>query len=367
MSAMRMPSAIGTRLFEVELDDEDGETANLAAPLRSVDTPDETAAKFYIDAINQTVMEYTGCPKDDAVVGTAYESQMPDPTNEPGEAGSATVYHYPASKLVPEDALDLQMEIPIGGFDASERERMEIFGDYPADLAAFERTARKAFANPNTVADELTGAFRLDPAIREQVANPEAVLDDYLQPGEREVEPEPGQSPPKSFVRPVKETRTPETRGDCRHTQNDTYRPEDDEAIVCWQCSDKPGNRPRKFRANDAIGTTFNETCKETVIVGQEARPRVLSRAVRDSAQLDPDALPQRLGEAFDADDHWTIRRFIQQLRSDDDDRIWKAALRVSYESTLPHVEEYNYGRAAALLRDCGVDTDALFPGDDSR
>jgi hypothetical protein len=367
MSTMNPLYAAGTRLFEVELGDEDGETANLAAPLRSADTPHENAGEFHIDAINQTVMEYTGCPADDAVVGCAYESQMPDPANEPSEPGSATVYHYPASKLVAEDALNLAMEIPIGGFDAGERERMEVFGKYSADLAAFERTARRIFENPETAAKELARAFTLDPAVLEQVANAEAVLDDYLQPGEREVEPEPGPSPPKSYIRPVRETHTPDTRGDCRYTRNDKYRPEDDEAIVCWQCSDKPNNRPREFRADDAIGTTFNETCKETVIVGQETQPRVLSRTVWDSARLDIDALPERLSKEYDDDDHWTIRGFIQRLRSDDEDRIRKAALRVSYEATLSHVEDYNYGRAAALLRDCGVDTDALFPGGDNR
>lgn len=356
---------LGERVFETKTPN--GTEADLSSPRRVIDLPDATAEEFYIEAIGKTVAAANrDCPTDDAVVGVAFESGMPDPAGDPTDHGDATVYHYPQSKLTAADALDLSMEVPIGGFGSGQRERMDVFGSYSADLAAFERTAREIFGDPEAAADDLARAFTLDPTVQEQVANAEAVLDDYLQPGESETEPEPGPSPPDSYIRPVRKTRTPDTRGDCRHTREDTYRPEDDEAVVCWQCSDKPNNRPRKFRADDTIGTTFNETCKKTVVVGREAYPQVLSRTVWDNARLDTDALPQRLGEVYDTDDHWTVRGLIGRFRSGDDDRIRKAALRMSYDATLSHVEDYNYGRAAALLRDLGVDTDALFPGGNS-
>jgi hypothetical protein len=55
--------------------------------------------------------------------------------------------------------------------------------------------------------------------------------------------------------------------------------------------------------------------------------------------------------------------RDLAALRSGDDGRIRRAALRLAYRPHLDDVEDYNYQRALALLRDRGVAADLPIVG----
>ena len=338
---MRVP-AIGTRVFETDPDDDDGETANLAAPMRATDLPDENADEFYIEAIHNTVWAVNrDCPKDDDVVGTAYESQMPNPANEPGEPGNATVYHYPTSKLVSEGALDLPMEIPIGGFSSGKREREQVFGEHPDAVEGFIQDARRAFTEPADAAEDLLGLLAVGLPASETVLGAESVMADIASPGANQIDPK-------------AQDDDPETRGECQHSRDDSYRPEDDEAMCCWECSNRPHNRPEKFSTDDPAGPTCSQFGRD---------PWKLRNAVIKSVDLS--GLPENVREAYDGDQRGLLSD-IAALRSDDEDDIRRAALRMAYRPHLGDVEEYNHNRTLALLRDHGAAQELPIIGDGS-
>jgi hypothetical protein len=130
---------------------------------------------------------------------------------------------------------------------------------------------------------------------------------------------------------------SPDDRDECRFTRDDRYRPDDDAAIVCWQCNGG-GRRPMKYRTTDPPG----EDCE---------RGRIDAGAF--AAVLDEwGADPSPAGEVDVRDIEWDLAR----LRDEDGDRVRLGAVRLAYRlSGLEASEEYNYGRATALLRDVGV------------
>lgn len=360
----------------------DSEPNGPPSAMRVVDLPEETAAEHYIASIGKTVAEVNSeSPADDSVVGVAYENDLdravdwwrvdideelqrefesvPEPKINPGPDHLAalaetheavTVYHYPESRL---RAVSEDWESPTEK-SSGQREREETFGEYSEDVEEFVDFARRAFNAPDLLANYIEDEISLDPSIHGRVANADAVVADEIATGGESTTPQAGPE------HPVNDTDSPDTREGCRYTRDDSYQPDDPDALVCWECSNKSRNRPRKFSADDSAG----KFCEAGV---PRAAPWHLRNEVMESIEFDK--LPQRLGDVYgdEARDGFQIARHVRYLRSDDEDRMRKAALRVSYNATLSHVEGYNYGRAAALLRDHGVDTDALFPGGDSR
>lgn len=360
----------------------DSEPNGPPSAMRVVDLPEETAEEYYIEAIGKTVAEANAdSPADDPVVGVVYENDLdravewwrvdvdeelqreheraPEPKINPGPDHLAalamhdnidvTVYHYPESRL---RTIGEDWEPPAGGSRSSgKREREEVFGEHPEDVEEFEEFARRAFNVPDVLANYIVEDLDLDQSVHGRVANAEAVLDDEIATGGQSVAPQPGPQ------HPVNQTNTPETRGGCRYTSDDSYKPDDPSALVCWECSNKARNRPRKFADDDPAG----KFCEAGV---KRASSWQLRNEVMESLEFD--RLPWRLGDVYGEDGRGgrQLARHVRHLRSGEDDKIRRAALRISYEATLAHVEEYNYSRALALLRDRGVAQELPIIGD---
>lgn len=328
--------AAGDRV--IDGDQPDGERS----PIRVLERTGDRADEHEIDAIpgSPTVADVNGeHPADDPVIAVAFERaldrhilgwrDLPDEelAERVGET-SITTYSYPESRLEP---VTEGWEPPGGDSRSSgRRERDRVFGDHLEAVEAFCRAARRLFAEPAREADRLAADLSVDERAFAAVANAEAVLDDLASPGEESVEPRAGETAPK-------------TRGECEFTRDDRYQPENDDAIVCWECSTRFHNRPEKFERDDPAG----EVCGRRSAPGWKLKILV-------GQNLDLSDLPEGVQEAY-ADDHRRLLSNLAALRSGDDDRIRKAALRLAYKPHLEDVEEYNYQRAVALLRDRGV------------
>lgn len=296
--------------------------------MRVADIPGTTAQDHYIPAIETTVAaENPDEPEDAPVIGVEFESGGP-------------VYHYPASRLEPvsedwEPTAD-------AGQSGGQREREQIFGDHEEAVGIFIQDARRAFSKPAAVGEDALDRLAVGPPASETVLYAESVMADIASPGANRVDPK-------------AQDDEPETRGECQYSRDDRYRPEDDKAICCWECSDRPNNRPEKFSEGDSAGPACSQFGRD---------PWQLRNAVIRSVDLSD--LPDAIQGAYEGDQRGLLSD-IAALRSGDEDDIRRAALRMAYEPHLGDVEEYNHNRAAALLRDHGVDTDALFSGDDSQ
>lgn len=272
-----------------------------------VEVTEETAAEYHIDAINTTVAKANpGHPGDSPVIGIQFVR---------GDDPSGPTYHYPASRL---DPVSDDWEPPESKSDA-QREREATIEQNRDAFEAFRHAAIHLAAFPENSREYFERAY--DPGMQ------------------------------------------PETRGGCRYTREDDYRPNDD-ALVCWECNGG-GRRPRKLHAGDDVPydapcrtegfrspyPTFKSWFGEEIMAGNED-PR-LTREVEKAAEPNSDF--SRL--------QWTAR----DLTHDEESFRRSAVVRIAYEATIGGllVEDYNHSRACAYLRDLGVDTNALLPGGD--
>ena len=298
---------------------------------RVVDVPGATAAEQRVQGTGKTVADFNpDHPPDAPVVGIQFERAG-------GEIGGQT-YHYPTTRLEP---IDEDWE-PTEAASKGQCERQQIIDDHPEAVAAFADAARDLFTDPAGAADRLSEDLTVGPPATEAVTNAEAIMADLAHPGERTVEPETGEG-----------TQTVETREECRYTRDDQYRPDDEDAIVCWECSTKPGNRPNKLQRDEPPGGH----CVPT----RGPSPWRVEQQVRESVDLS--GLDDAVRRSYDGRESYVLRD-IAALRSGEDDRIRRTALRLAYDAHLADVEDYNYSRALALLRDIGAAADLPIIGD---
>lgn len=321
MSELEAPTIeLGDRLI-------DSDPKGAPSALRAIGVPETRADEFYISAIGKTVAAVNDCPADDPVVGVVFEGDQNDE--------NATVYHYPASRLEP---VSEDWEPPASSSRSSGRqEREEIFGGHEDAVDSFIADLRRALSGPEAAAKEILDMLAVDEEA--PVTNAEVVMVDVASPGAHAIRPRP-------------EDDGPQTRGECRHSRDDTYRPEDDDAMCCWECSNRSHNRPEKFKRGDSAG----ETCSR----GGQSAWKLREAVVK---AIDLSELPDGFAQTY-AGDRRRLVRDISALRSGDEDRIRKAALRMAYRPHLGDVEEYNYSRASALLRDRGVAAELPIIGD---
>ena len=298
-----------------------------SSAMRVADIPGTTAKDHYIPATGSTVAEENPDePEDAPVIGVKFES-------------GGAIYHYPASRLEP---VSEDWEAPDGADKTSgRREREQVFGDHSEAVEAFIQDARRAFTEPAVVGEELLDLLTVGPPASETVLHAESAMIDVATPGANRVDPKPKGS-------------GPETRGECQYSRDDSYRPDDDDAICCWECSNRPHNRPEKFSRDDPAGTQCHQHGRE---------PWKLRNAVIKSVDLS--GLPENVREAYEGNQRGLLYD-IAALRSDDEDDIRRTALSVAYRPHLGDVEEYNYHRALALLRDHGVAQELPIIGDGS-
>jgi hypothetical protein len=262
-------------------DSNDAEHERSAA--RVVDVLGAKASDHRIEAIGKTVAEVNpDHPPEAAVVAIRFERAT-------GKPGGAT-YHYPATRL---EAVSDEWE-PAPTLTEGQRERQQLIDENPEAIGRFADVVAQLLRAPAESADDLARA----------IDNVDL---------------------------------SPDDRDECRFTRDDRYRPDDDAAIVCWQCN-AGGQRPMKYRTTDPPG----EDCERARIdAGAFA-------AVLDEWGADPS--PAGEVDVRDAD------RDCSRLQDEDDDRVRLGALRLAYRlSGLEASEEYNYGRATALLRDVGI------------
>src|SRR5699024_2421244 len=207
--------------YDVEVGDRAVDSNPKGAPsaMRVVDVPGTRADEYHIEAIGKTVAAVNDCPADDPVIGIVFEGEQNDE--------NATVYHYPLSRIEP---ISEDWEPPAGSSRPSGRqEREEIFGEHSDAVDSFIADLRRALSEPEAAAKEILHMLAVDEEVR--VTNAEVVMVDMASPGAHAIRPRSGDD-------------TPQTRGECRHSRNDKYRPEVDDAMCCWECSDRGHNRP---------------------------------------------------------------------------------------------------------------------------
>jgi hypothetical protein len=279
---------VGDRVVDRDQDEEQRSAA------RVVGVPGISAAEHEIAAIGKTVAEANpDHPPEAAAVAIRFERAT-------GKPGGAT-YHYPATRLDP-IAEDWE---PTEAASKGQRERQQIIDDHPEAVEAFaaavERLIRSPVAEGNRIAD----------------------LIDHYRSG-------------------------PQTRGECQRTRDDSYRPDDEDAIVCWECKGG-GRRPAKYQADDPPG----EQCSRDIDPETGVRALATWRTLDDTTTLLPTAT-----EEYDVRGVGSKITQLQTANDRDDRAIRLAALRVGYAATLEDVESYNHGRATALLRDIGAAAD---------
>lgn len=270
---------IGARVVDGDQPDSERSAA------RVVDVTGAKASDHRIAAIGKTVAEANpDHPPEAAVVAIRFERA----TGEEEPAG--TTYHYPATRL---EAVSDEWE-PAPTLTEGQRERQQLIDENHKAVARFADVVAQLLRAPAESADDLARA-----------------IDDV--------------------------DLSPDDRDECRFTRDDRYRPDDDAAIVCWQCNGG-GRRPMKCRTTDPPGGD----CEwERIDAGAFA-------AVLDEWGADPSPA----GELDVRDVEWDLAR----LRDETDDRVRLGAVRLAYRlSGLEASEEYNYGRATALLRDVGI------------
>lgn len=133
---------------------------------------------------------------------------------------------------------------------------------------------------------------------------------------------------------------TPSIRGNCRHAKDDTYRPENEDAMCCWECSNKDGGRPEKFEHDDPA-------CEECSIYHKSGYK--LKEALEE--HLDIVGGGKLVSHMKDSD------MPVTELRNGlvDAEKERSRAIAFAFKLAFPD-EDYYYQRAEALLRDMNAD-----------
>lgn len=298
----RPPLDVGDRVI-------DRDASGTPSAARVVELADEAADEFYVPAINGTVAsanpEY---PRTDPVVGIKFER---------GSDGrqSGPTYHYPATRL---EAVSNEWEAPEPK-SKSQREREAVIEQHRDAFEAFRLAAEYLRDHP----DETT---------------------DY-------------------FVRNYDPTIRPQTRGECSHSRDDSYRPNTPGAIVCWRCNDG-GRRPRKLLDDEVVPDSA-----PCIKLGSRDPTDVFRGWLREDVLTDVD--PERRERQVEAaTPNSAFDCLISEARGVGSDHIRTrraAMLRIAYEATVGGLfdEEYNHSKTCAFLRDLGVDTNEVLPGGD--
>jgi hypothetical protein len=134
---------------------------------------------------------------------------------------------------------------------------------------------------------------------------------------------------------------TAHTRGQCRYSKDDDYRPDNDDALVCWKCSDDDTRKPKKLLSDDEPG----ETCTRYTAAGFK-----LLRHLSDNLRLTAGGglLVNHLRRA-----DVSVSRIRSRLFSAQEQR--SQAVNLAFKTAFPD-EDYYYQRAEALLRDLDAD-----------
>lgn len=295
-----------SRAPELEIGDRviDADADGTPSAAEVVEVTDETADNYHIDAINTTVAKANpGHPADSPVIGIRFVRG-----DEPG----GPTYHYPAARL---ESISDEWEPPETKSDA-QREREAAIERHERKFEAFAAAVRYLARAPEHSAEWF--AKHYDPHTR------------------------------------------PETRGDCVHSREDSYRPNTPGAICCWECNGG-GRRPDKFHVDDPVPP--HAPCRAegsrdpTGTLYQWFHDKV-APAIPVEQDIDRVPNPTYTGLRWDA---------VALSNADSVSRKRAAVLRIAYEATIGGVldEDYNHSRTCAYLRDLDVDTDAVLPGGD--
>lgn len=207
-----------------------------------------------------------------------------------------------------------------GGKTDGQKEREQIIDENPEAVADFSGDVERITTAPGQIADEIVSGTGLGGDSHVWVSNAHEVLRDILEGNDT-----------NPTARPF------EYRGNCRHAQDDSFRSDDDAAMCCWECSNRPNDRPEKFdRGDDPIAECDRR------LPGWK-----LEAMVEDD--IDLSGFKGAIGDELS---FHTIKRGIATLRADDEDEVRKFAIKWSYMKHLADIEDYHYQRAEAFLRD---------------
>jgi len=170
--------------------------------------------------------------------------------------------------------------------------------------------------------------FTLRAAIPDYVANPEEVRDAILLEGKY------------TNTQIDFGDLTPSIRGNCRHAKDDSYRPNNDDAMCCWECSDNDGGRPEKFKHDDSA-------CGECSIYRKSGYK--LKEALEEQLEIVGGGLLVNHMKHSDMS--------VAELRKGlvDAKNGRSRAIGFAFKLAFPD-EDYYYQRAEALLRDLDAD-----------
>ena len=205
-----------------------------------------------------------------------------------------------------------------GGKTDGQRERERIIEEHPEAVQDFADSVQEIIEEPKTRADWIVGNTTLTGTSSSRIKNRWEVLRDLLEDND-----------PSPKAKPI------EYRGECCHARNDDYKPNDPAAKCCWECS--PGRRPKKFKARD----------EPLAQCSGGMRSYQLENAVVEDIDLQYFAKPIQ-----DEYSIYDLKRIIAGLQSDDGTEVRKAAIKWAYMTHMAEIEEYNYQRAEAFLRD---------------
>lgn len=133
---------------------------------------------------------------------------------------------------------------------------------------------------------------------------------------------------------------TPSIRGNCRHAKDDTYRPDNDDAMCCWECSEGEGGRPEKFERDDPA-------CNQCSIYTQSAYN--LKEELEDHLEIANSGFLSNHLKHSDL----SVTEVRNRLLDADSGRA--RVITLAFKVTFPD-EDYYYQRAEALLRDLDAD-----------
>lgn len=215
-----------------------------------------------------------------------------------------------------QDIYDSSDEIP------PERERML----ETARSRVFENIASIILdSDPTELIDEM---FYLGVQIPKYVENPDELREGVLRRGKNtDVEVEYGDL-------------TPSNREGCYYSEDDDYRPEDEDAMCCWECSPEDTRKPNKFKADDAPG----DTCQRGVL-----RKFKLKRELADTIRVGHTGM---LSDEF-RESELSPAEITSRLTRANGSR--SQAIQLAFRVAFPD-EDYYYHRAEALLRDMNSD-----------
>ena len=137
-------------------------------------------------------------------------------------------------------------------------------------------------------------------------------------------------------VQPEITDTTPDTRADCKHSQDDKYRSDTEGAMCCWECSPDDTRKPAKFMADDDPV----KQCKRRTLRGYQLKEKLL-----EHIEIVGNGV---LADHF-KDSEMDVDRIHSSLLSADKRR--SRAISLAFKIAYPD-EDYNYQRAEALLRD---------------